>query len=258
MNSAVKTSNISATLEPLKGQLAAVTRILNKEGILSYSGHAAARVPGRDALVIHGINDSRSGVVPEQMGIVDFDLNVLEGPRGYKPPRETFIHSEIFRARPDINASVHIHSDACMMFTMVEDVELQLIKSHAVRWRGGIPVHADPSHIKSSEQGAGLAKTLGSCYGAMIRAHGGVIVSESVPALLIDAVHFDENAKACLQAAAIGKIKPLTAAELDLLAENNDNRAQHVYKLWSYYVGQAIADGVVPAGWEGLVQEAVY
>ena len=258
MASVVKASNISATLEPLKGQLAAVTRILNREGILSYSGHVCARVPGRDALIIHGLNDSRSGVVPEQMGIVDFDLNVLEGPRGYKPPRETFIHSEIFKARPDINASVHIHSDACMMFTMVEDVELQLIKSHAVRWRNGVPVHADPSHIKSAEQGAGLAKTLGPCYGAMIRAHGGVIVAENVPALLVDAVHFDENAKACLQAAAIGKIKPLTEAELDLLAENNDNRAQHIYKLWSYYVGQAIEDGVVPAGWEGLVQEAVY
>lgn len=258
MNTLAKSSNIDATLEPIKGQLAALTRILNKEGILSYSGHAAARVPGRDALIIHGINDSRAGVVPEQMGIVDFDLNVLEGPRGYKPPREAYIHSEIFRNRPDINASVHIHSDACMMFTVVEGVDLALIKSHAVRWRGGVPVHADPSHIKSREQGAGLAKTLGSCFGAMIRAHGGVIVSEDVPALLVDAVHFDENAKACLQAAAIGKIKPLTAAELDLLAENNDNRAQHVYKLWSYYVGKAIDEGVVPAGWEGLIQEAVY
>ncbi len=258
MNTAIKASNIAATLEPLKGQLAAVTRILNHEGILSYSGHVAARVPGRDALIIHGINDSRSGVVPEQMGIVDFDLNVIEGPKGYKPPRETFIHSEIFRARPDVNASVHIHSDACVMFTMVEGVDLQLIKSHAVRWRTGIPVHADPSHIKSAQQGAAIAQTLGNCYGALIRAHGGVIVAEDVPGLLVDAVHFDENAKACLQAAALGKIRALTKAELDLLGENNDNRGQHVYKLWSYYVGKAIEDGIVPDGWEGLAQEAVY
>lgn len=258
MNTALKASNIAATLEPLKGQLAAVTRILNKEGILSYSGHVAARVPGRDALVIHGINDRRSGVTPDHMGIIDFNLNVLEGPPGYKPPREAFIHSEIFRARPDINASVHIHSDTCAMFTMIEGVELMLMKSHAVRWRKGIPVHADPSHIKSAEQGAGLAKTLGACNGALIRAHGGVIVAESVPALLVDAVHFDENAKACLQAAALGKLKPLTGAELDLLAENNDNRGQHIYKLWSYYVDQAIDDGIVPTEWEGLVQEAVY
>jgi ribulose-5-phosphate 4-epimerase/fuculose-1-phosphate aldolase len=92
MNTALKPSNIAATLEPIKGQLAALTRILYKAGILSYSGHAAARVPGKDALIIHGINDSRAGVIPEQMGIVDFDLNVLEGPRGYKPPRETYIH----------------------------------------------------------------------------------------------------------------------------------------------------------------------
>lgn len=258
MNTALQASNIDATLEPLKGQLAALTRILNKEGILSYSGHAAARVPGRDALIIHGINDSRASVTPDQMGIIDFDLNVLEGPRGYKPPREAFIHAEIFRSRPDVQASVHIHSDTCTTFTIVEGVELALIKSHAVRWRDGIPVHNDPSHIKSREQGAALAKVLGKCNGALIRAHGGVLVAESIPALLIDAVHFDENAKACLQAAAIGKLKPLTAAELDLLAANNDNRGQHVYKLWSYYVGKAIEDGVVPQTWEGLAQEAVY
>ena len=257
MNTALKSSNIAATLEPLKGQLAAATRILNKEGILSYSGHLAARVPGSDALIIHGINDSRAGVTPEHMGIVDFDMRVLEGPKGYKPPRETYIHSEIFRARPDINASVHIHSDTCATFTMIEGVELALMKSHAVRWKQGIPVHSDPSHIKSREQGAGLAKTLGAGFGALIRAHGGVLVAEDVPALLIDAVHFDENAKACLQAAALGKIKPLTKAELELLTENNDNRGQHIYKLWSYYVGKAIDDGVVPRDWEGLAQEAV-
>jgi ribulose-5-phosphate 4-epimerase/fuculose-1-phosphate aldolase len=257
MNTALKPSNIAATLEPIKGQLAALTRILNKEGILSYSGHAAVRVPGADALIIHGINDSRAGVTPEHMGIVDFDMNVLEGPRGYKPPRETFIHSEIFRARPDVNACVHIHSDTCATFTMVAGVELALMKSHAVRWRQGIPVHADPSHIKSPAQGSAIAKTLGAGFGALIRAHGGVLVAESIPALLVDAVHFDENAKACLAAAAIGKIKPLTQAELELLAENNDNRGQHVYKLWSYYVGKAIEDGVVPGDWEGLVQEAV-
>lgn len=258
MNTALKTSNIEATIEPLKGQLAAVTRILNKEGILSYSGHVAARVPGREALIIHGINDSRAGVTPEHMGIIDYELNVLEGPKGFAPPREAFIHSEIFRARPDINASVHIHSDICTLFTLVDGLDLSLVKSHAVRWRNGVPVHADPSHIKTRKQGAALAQTLGQSFGALIRAHGGVLVAESVPALLIDSVHFDENAKACMQAATLGKVRPLTKQELDLLGENNDNRGQHIYKLWSYYVGKAIEDGIMPSDWEGLVQEAVY
>ena len=257
MNTAIKPSNRAASLEPLKEQLAAVTRILNREEILSYSGHAAARVPGQDAFIIHGINDSRANVKPEQMGIVDFDCKVLEGPKGYKPPLEAFIHAEVFRARPDVNASVHIHSDVCATFTIVEGVELALLKGHSVRWRSGIPTHPDPSHIKSRAQGEALAKTLGQHNGALIRAHGGLIVSEDVPALLIDAVHFDENAKACLQAASIGKIKPLTEKELDMLGENN-NRAQHVYKLWSYYVGKAQESGVVPAEWTGLAQEAVY
>lgn len=257
MNTAVKPTNLEASLQPLKEQVAAVTRILNSEDILSYSGHVAARVPGMDALIIHGVNDSRAKVTPEQMGIVDFDGKILEGPKGYKPPLETVIHSEIMRARPDVNATVHIHSDVCATFTIVEGVELALLKGHSVRWRKGIPTHPDPAHIKTRAQGEALAKTLGDCNGALIRAHGGVIVSESVPALLIDAVHFDENAKACLRALSIGKMKPLTEQELDALS-GNDNRAQHVYKLWSYYVGKAQESGIAPKEWAGLVQEAVY
>lgn len=252
------TTNRAAVLAPLKGQLAAATRILNAEDILSYSGHVAARVPGEDAFIMHGINDSRAKVSPDQIGVVDFDLNVLEGPAGFKPPREAYIHSEIFRARPDVNAVVHIHSECCVTFTVVDGLRLVPLKSHAVRWRSGIPTYSDPSHIKSREQGTALAETLGDNQGALIRAHGGVVVAEDLPSMLIDAVHFDENAKACLQAAALGPLKPLTEQEMDLLAGNNDNRRQHVYKLWSYYVGKAVDDGIVPADWPGLETEPVY
>lgn len=251
-------SNREALLAPLKGQLAAATRVLNAEDILSYSGHVAARLPGEEAFLMHGINDSRAKVSPDMIGLVDFDLEVLEGPEGFKPPREAYIHSEIFRARPDVNAIVHIHAECCVTFTMVEGLRLVPLKSHAVRWRSGIPVHGDPSHIKSPAQGQALAETLGAHQGALIRAHGGVVVAEDLPSLLIDAVHFDENARACLQAASLGRLLPLADDELDRLEENNDNRRQHVYKLWHYYLGKAVDDGIVPPDWPGIAAEPVF
>ena len=77
-------------------------------------------------------------------------------------------------------------------------------------------------------------------------------MAESVPALLIDSVHFDENARAHLQAAAIGRLKPLTEAELELLASRS-NRDQHVSKLWSYYLAAGRDAGIIPRDWNELL-----
>jgi ribulose-5-phosphate 4-epimerase/fuculose-1-phosphate aldolase len=182
---------------------------------------------------------------------------VIEGPAGDRPPLETFIHSEILRARPDMQAVVHTHSDLAAMFTMLDGIELALMKSHAHRWATGIPTHPDPSHIKTSDQGKNLAATLGDHFGALMRAHGGVLVAESLPALLVDSVHFEENATAHYQAATVGKIKPLTQAELDLLATADNNREQHCYKLWRHYVGMGFEDGTLPRDWNENLWDSV-
>jgi ribulose-5-phosphate 4-epimerase/fuculose-1-phosphate aldolase len=257
MSTAQAGSNIDASITGLRVQLAALTRLLHKEGILTYSGHASVRIPGRDAFLIQSINDSRASIEPGGFLVCDFDCDVLEGPAGQRPPLEVFIHSEILRARPDAEAVVHTHSELAAMFTMLEGIELALMKSHAHRWSSGVPTHPDPSHIKTAKQGQELAGSLGDHFGALLRAHGGVLVAESLPALLVDAVHFEENAKAHYQAATVGKIKPLTRAELDLLAVADSNREQHCFKLWSHYVGMGFEDGTLPRDWNEKLWDSV-
>lgn len=249
MSAAQAGSNLDASITGLRVQIAALTRLLHKEGILTYSGHASVRLPGRDAFLIQSINDSRASIEPDGFLVCDFDCNVIEGPTGQRPPIEVFIHSEILRARPDAQAVVHTHSDLAAMFTMLDGIELALMKSHAHRWASGMPTHPDPSHIKTAGQGKALAASLGDHFGALLRAHGGVLVAESLPALLVDAVHFEENATAHYQAATVGKIKPLTRAELDLLATVDNNREQHCFKLWSHYAGMGLEDGTLPRDW---------
>jgi ribulose-5-phosphate 4-epimerase/fuculose-1-phosphate aldolase len=245
--------NTDPKVAPLRAQLAACSRLLHREKILNYSGHISVRLPDRDAFLIQSFTQSRAQVTPDSLVLCDLDANVLEGPAGYKPPIEVFIHSEILRARPDTKAVVHTHSELAAAFTMVEGVEIALMKSHAVRWKSGVPTHTDPSHIKTKRQGQELAATVGGHNAALLRAHGGVLLAESIPALMIDAVHFDENARAHIQATQIGKLKPLTAAELDLLTARS-NRADHVEKLWNYYVETGLDEGIIPADWSGLLK----
>jgi L-ribulose-5-phosphate 4-epimerase len=234
----------------LRCQLATATRLLHMEGILDYSGHISVRVPGRDALYIQAGTDPRSDVTPEKLLLVDFDGNVLEGaPR--KPPVELAIHSEIFRARPDVQAVIHSHLDLAFLFTMMSGVSLQPMRARAVRWQSGIPTHPDPSsHIKLPEQGAALAATLGPHHAALIRSHGMVLTAESLPALVVDGIHFEENARAQLQVLNAGQTPlALTRTEMEQI-NRHEMRAFHVDKLWTYYVRKGRTAGALPADWD--------
>src|ERR1700755_1385499 len=88
----------------LRDQVAAVTLMLNDLGLLGYSGHVSARLPGRDAVLIQPFDQSRASVEPSDLLICDFEGNTLKGPRGVRPPAEVYLHCEILRARPDVNS----------------------------------------------------------------------------------------------------------------------------------------------------------
>lgn len=223
----------SFTNVQLRHEVALATRLLNAEGILDYSGHISARVPGRDALYIQPGIEPRSSITPAKLLLVDFSGRVLEG-KG-KPPAELVIHVEILKARPDVHAVIHSHLESAFVFTMMKGVKLLPMRARAVRWQSGIPIHPDPSHIKLPEQGAALAATLGQNHAALIRSHGVVLTAESVPALLVDCIHFEENARALLQVLAAGK-KPLPLTRAEIKAINrHEMREFHIAKLWKYY-----------------------
>lgn len=233
----------------LRGQVAACTLLLNDLGLLGYSGHVAARVPGRDAMIIQSRDQPRAKLAHDDLLVCDLDGKLLEGPPGVRPPSEIFLHTEIFRARPDVNAVAHFHHDRTTVFTMVEGAALKLIKNHAIRWKSGIPVHPEPGHVNTPARGRALAATLGAAHGLLIRAHGQVITAESVPGVLVDCVTFIENAEAMILASQLGRVLPLTEAEIaDFSASLT--RDHFVNKAWTYYVTLGRNRGVLPADWE--------
>jgi L-ribulose-5-phosphate 4-epimerase len=233
----------------LRNQVAACTLLLNDLGILGYSGHVSARLPGDAGFLIQSFDQSRASLHPDALLICDMQGQKLSGPKGERPPAEVFLHSEILRARPDVHAVAHFHYDRATAFTLVEDVPLAPMKNHAIRWASGIPVHDDPSHLNTPERGASLAATLGARHAAQIRAHGQVLVAENIPGLLVDCVHFVENAEAMYAASLLGRLRPLSAAEIAGF-EQDLKRDKHISKLWHYYVSRAHAQGLIPESWE--------
>lgn len=239
----------NSTEPVLRTQIAACTRIMNAEGLIDYSGHVSARLPDNVGLLIQSFDDSRAILSPDELLRCDLDGNLIDGPDGKVPPREVFIHTEIYKSRPDIDAIAHFHPETATMFTLVEGRPLVPVKNHAARWADGIPVHPDPGHVNSQAAGAELADTLGGHNAALIRAHGVVVVAETVPALLIDCVHFEENAETLFRAASLGPVKALTRGEMEGFLSRFD-RQKHVEKLWAYYLGLGRNAGYLPAAWD--------
>ncbi len=249
MNVVSRPANSEAIELRLRKEVAATTLILNDEGLMGYSGHVSARLPGEDAYLIQPLDTSRAGLKPDDLLVCDYDGNVLRGNGKSRPPAEVFLHGEILRARPDINSVAHFHHDLTNVFTVVEGVELAPIKNHSIRWRSGIPVHQDPSHVSDSGLGRAVADTLGPHFALQIRAHGQVVAAESVQAVLIDSVHFVENAVAMYHAAALGRVRALTEADMDAF-EVAFKRQRHIDKLWEYYIGRGKTKGFLPDEWE--------
>ncbi len=239
---------MDAAEDRLRHQVAAVSLLLNAENILGYSGHVSVRLPGRGEFLIQPVDQSRASLRPEHLLVCGMDGKSRAASKSARPPSEVFIHTEIFRARPDVNAVAHFHHDLATAFTLVEEVSLQPIKNHAVRWESGIPTHPDPSHVSTPALGRALAASLGAHQALLIRAHGQVVVAEDLPALLADCIHFVENAEALYRAATLGTVIPLTAKEMAAFRDDFD-RQRHAAKLWSYYVGKGSASGVIPEEW---------
>ena len=233
----------------LRAEVAACSRILVHENILDYSGHVSVRVPGEDAYYIQAGSDPRSDLDPDRLIKVDFEGRVVGG-ASLRPPIEIPIHGEIYKLRDDVQAILHCHMELAIWFTMMEGVQLLPMRARAIRWRSGIPTSHDPSHIKSKEQGQRLANDLGKHHAALMRAHGLVLTAESVPALLGDAIHFDENARAQMQVMQAGRRPiPLSEEEMEMVAAT-EVRDYHNAKLWSYYLRKGERAGVLPPDWK--------
>ncbi|NNN19857.1 MAG: class II aldolase/adducin family protein [Acidimicrobiaceae bacterium] len=233
-------------MDTIRREIAICTRMLVDVGILEYSGHVSSRLPSGDAFLIQPVDDVRSDLGPSRLLVVGLDGQLIEGDG--QPPSETSIHSEIYKARPDVNAVAHFHHDPTTMFSMVATRPLVPVKNHAVRWAHDIPIHPDTSHISSVEQGQELAKTLGASHAALLRGHGEVVVAESIKTLFADVIHFVENATALAHAVLLGEVVPLATDDLEKF-QSTFNREKHSRKLWTYYSVTAANKGLIPVEW---------
>ncbi len=225
----------------LRRQLSDCTRMMVMAELLDYSGHISARIPGTQRILIPRRDASRAGITVEDILVVDTDGKVLEG-RG-PAPTETAIHTAVYRARPDVQAVGHGHPPMSTLFSMV-DRPMVAIRNYGYRFIG-IPVHPDPTHIRTAKQGDAIARTLGRRSCCLLRGHGSVVAAQSVPQVFLDSLEMEENARSAVHAASLGSLRPMTPEEIELLKGSFSKNDYRVAKVWEHYQQKASLGGLL-------------
>ena len=225
----------------LRTQITECTRMMVMAELLDYSGHVSARIPGTDRFLIPPRDASRAGLTPDEILVVDINGKVLEG-KG-PAPTETAIHSGVYRHRPDVLAVGHGHPPMSTLFTMV-DRPVIAMRNFGFRFIG-MPIHPDPSHIRTVEQGAAVARTLGNNKYCLLRGHGSVVAVNSVQEVFLDSLEMEENARSTIQAASLGPLKPITPEEVELLEVSFARNEYRIAKTWEHYREKARQAGLL-------------
>lgn len=230
------------SVQELRQQVVTCTRLLTFTGVLDYSGHVSARIPGEDRLLIQSRDASRAALTPDDLLVVDFEGTVVEGTG--VPVVEWPIHAGAYRARSDVAVVCHGHPTLSTTFSMV-DRPLVPMRHFAYKYPDGLAIHPDSTHITTIEQGDALAETLGASDICLIRSHGTLLVSRRMQELFMDCLDLEENARTLLFASQLGTIRPIGREEAAEIGASYGRTGHRPNKVWEHYVQKGRAAGVI-------------
>lgn len=102
----------------VKEQIVATAQDLVHKGyLMATGGNISMRILGEDAFAITPSNLDYMKMKPEDVCILDFKLNTIEGE--LKPSVESGMHGAIYQVRGDVNAVVHTHQVYASALTLV-------------------------------------------------------------------------------------------------------------------------------------------
>ena len=201
------------TLDEAKQKIIDAGLILEAEGQGDLTrGHVSVRVPGDPSLFFmkphsHGFNE----ITMENIVICNLEGEKVGG--GGRRHSEVFIHSEIYRARPDVNSVIHSHPTHAVAFS-ASGKSMRPISQPSAAFADGLPYYSDTINlIRTKEKGAGVAQALGSCKAVLMRNHGVALAGATVEESTILAIMLDNACRIQLLAEAAGGIGEVFSPE---------------------------------------------
>lgn len=174
-------------------------------------GHLSARDAEGRGVWMKGSGLGLAETTPDDVVLVGWEGEVLEG--GRRRHLEYPVHTEILRAREDVNCVIHTHPVHAVAFGLT-DLSLSPSSQAAGLFTAGVPRFTETARlIDTAELAQAVAVTLGRCRAAFLVNHGVVVVGASIAEATVAAVALERSCREQLLAAAAGGVAHALSAE---------------------------------------------
>ncbi len=239
-----------ADLQELKEVVAESCRILGKLNLTKEAtGHVSARVEGTDKVIIRARGPEEKGVrftTAREVITVDLNGNKVEGDEGLARPQEVFIHTWIYKTRPDVQSVIHIHPPTVVLFTICNTPILPLYGAYdpaGLRiYLDGIANYRRSILISNDERGKEFAQAIGDKRVCLMRGHGITSVGRSVQEATVTAIKLNQLAEMNYQASLLGTPEPIPDEDIKafesighMTTDEGRRTTGHLTSVWRFY-----------------------
>lgn len=226
--------------------LVIANRILGNENITDASGHVSMRHPRDPNRYL--ISQSRSPQLVEPDDIMECTLDNIPVGGDRRPMyHERFIHGEIYKARPDVGAIIHAHSEDVLPFTITR-VPLRPVIGSASSIGSHVPLwdirdrFGDSTNllVTTTTHGQDLASCLGGNSVVLMRGHGFAAARNSLVGVVRLSIFLARNARVQMNAMRMSDdINGLTPGEIDVKTAKLMADTTGLYRGWEYWAVRA-------------------
>lgn len=105
--------------DTFKKQVVDTAQSLTHKGyLMATGGNLSVRIAGQNAFAITPSNYDYLKMTPDDICVLDFDLNMLDG--HLKPSVESAMHGAVYQSRADVNAIIHTHQVYTSALTLIK------------------------------------------------------------------------------------------------------------------------------------------
>ena len=202
-------------------KLVEICQEMHQRGLVrGKAGNASARASSGVLITPSGIpyDEMKPSDIPQ----IDDDGQLVEcellGTCPHAPSSEWHLHTDLLRARPDMNAVLHTHPPFCTTLAVLEK------SIPAIHYMIGIvdanEIPCAPYHtFGTDELSRAVVETMGDCRACLLAHHGLVVLAPDLEAAMTLTVEVESLAELYWRALAVGEPAVLDDAEMHRVRE---------------------------------------
>ncbi len=211
------------------------------------TGHVSQRADDGEHVLIRARGADEVGVrytTADEVITVDMNGKKVDGPDGLAVPQEVFIHTWLYKTRPEAKSVIHIHPPTVVLFTICDKPLMPLYgaydPSSLYLWLEGIPTYGRSVTISNDELGKDFTDAMGNKSTCLMRGHGITTAGASVEEATVTAIKLNELAEMNYRAHLLGDPRPIPDEDLADYRARLEKRggisaSPHGQSSWRYY-----------------------